>query len=241
MLAEELGEFWAYFEVEPAKAAAVVQELEAREFITTKGQLFRLEDKAWKQIALADRVVRDCLEAWVNDAVKRDAHEDMDVGYLVDGIRQQAGWGEGQLAQLAILLSSLGITKLKHLRYVKKNTLFKLGLPVLLVQELRSKVKAYQPTGGLGFILPIVGDATLKAPIEHGMQALTLDRAVQQVGGKRYEYDRKCPHKAADLTLAPIENGILICPKHKWKFDLADGGRCINKPFCSINARVLDW
>ena len=39
-----------------------------------------------------------------------------------------------------------------------------------------------------------------------------------------YEFDRYCPHQGADLQQARIQNGILVCPRHGWRFDLEGGG-----------------
>lgn len=46
-------------------------------------------------------------------------------------------------------------------------------------------------------------------------------------GGCIYEVDRFCPHRGDDLAAAQIQDGrYLVCPRHHWFFDLADGGRC---------------
>lgn len=37
---------------------------------------------------------------------------------------------------------------------------------------------------------------------------------------------RWCPHAGEDLTLASIEGGVLECPRHHWKWDVATG-RCL--------------
>ena len=46
--------------------------------------------------------------------------------------------------------------------------------------------------------------------------------------GKNYSILRYCPHQGGDLLYSRIENGLLICPRHSWKFDLRNGGRCIH-------------
>ena len=58
-----------------------------------------------------------------------------------------------------------------------------------------------------------------------------------------YECDRYCPHKGADMKGALMEGSVIICPKHKWKFDLALGGLCIRgkDTSCTLNAVPLDW
>ena len=44
--------------------------------------------------------------------------------------------------------------------------------------------------------------------------------------GEGYEINRFCPHQGADLKYALIEGGTLVCPRHYWRFDLANGGKC---------------
>jgi UDP-MurNAc hydroxylase len=45
-------------------------------------------------------------------------------------------------------------------------------------------------------------------------------------GGDTYEINRYCPHQGADLKYALADGGTLICPRHYWRFDLANGGKC---------------
>lgn len=81
-------------------------------------------------------------------------------------------------------------------------------------------------------------------PILHGFIALEIDdvrdfcegvrqteaqreRTVVTAGGKRYSVQRFCPHQGADLSEGWVEeNRYLVCPRHRWRFDLEDGGRC---------------
>lgn len=39
----------------------------------------------------------------------------------------------------------------------------------------------------------------------------------------KYKFQRFCPHMGQDLSDAPIENGIITCPRHGWKWDLKTG------------------
>jgi len=68
------------------------------------------------------------------------------------------------------------------------------------------------------------------------------ERMTVTFNGQSYEVDRYCPHKQYDLKNAPIsEEGLLECPKHKWRFDLSQSGVCINgKKPCSLNATKLN-
>ncbi len=53
------------------------------------------------------------------------------------------------------------------------------------------------------------------------------ERMTVEAGGKCYSINRYCPHQGADLTEAWVEGGrYLVCPRHRWQFDLEGGGKC---------------
>lgn len=65
------------------------------------------------------------------------------------------------------------------------------------------------------------------------------ERTVVTAGGQRYAVNRFCPHQGADLREGWIEEGrYLVCPRHRWRFDLRDGGSCGTNG-CSIKAEPL--
>ena len=41
--------------------------------------------------------------------------------------------------------------------------------------------------------------------------------------GAYYAIDNVCPHKGAPLGEGRIEEGVLICPNHEWRFELKSG------------------
>ena len=41
--------------------------------------------------------------------------------------------------------------------------------------------------------------------------------------GNFYAIDNTCPHRGAQLGEGRIEEGILICPNHEWRFELKSG------------------
>ena len=41
--------------------------------------------------------------------------------------------------------------------------------------------------------------------------------------GNFYAIDNTCPHRGAPLGEGRIEEGILICPGHEWRFELKSG------------------
>jgi UDP-MurNAc hydroxylase len=63
------------------------------------------------------------------------------------------------------------------------------------------------------------------------------ERFLVQAGGAVYAVNRYCPHQGADLTQAWVEDGrYLVCPRHRWCFDLRNGGKCISNG-TSLRAR----
>ncbi len=60
-----------------------------------------------------------------------------------------------------------------------------------------------------------------------GAPAAREERLTVSASGKRYEIQRFCPHQGADLADAWVEDGhLLVCPRHRWCFDLEKAGRC---------------
>lgn len=65
------------------------------------------------------------------------------------------------------------------------------------------------------------------------------ERMLVQIGTRRYSVHRYCPHQGADLSQAWIEKGrYLVCPRHRWQFDLENEGKCTFND-CSIRAVAL--
>ena len=46
--------------------------------------------------------------------------------------------------------------------------------------------------------------------------------------GKYYAIANKCPHRGAPLGEGRIEEGIVICPNHEWRFKLENGANMQN-------------
>ena len=66
------------------------------------------------------------------------------------------------------------------------------------------------------------------------------ERIEVEAGGKRYSVTRFCPHQGADLAQAWVESGAyLVCPRHRWRFNLEDGGKCAANG-CTIDARPAE-
>src|SRR5262249_10156668 len=47
--------------------------------------------------------------------------------------------------------------------------------------------------------------------------------AVFREGGRFFAIDDVCPHMGASLGGGYLENGVVTCPWHAWRFRLADG------------------
>jgi len=61
------------------------------------------------------------------------------------------------------------------------------------------------------------------------LEAITSTGARIQVEAPcgKFTVDRYCPHQGGDLSQARVEDGrFLVCPRHRWPFDLEDVGRC---------------
>jgi UDP-MurNAc hydroxylase len=53
------------------------------------------------------------------------------------------------------------------------------------------------------------------------------ERIEVTAGGKTYSVNRFCPHNGGDLKEGEIDGGhYLVCPRHRWCFDLENGGAC---------------
>jgi len=50
--------------------------------------------------------------------------------------------------------------------------------------------------------------------------------AVFNDGGKYYAINDACPHMGSSLAEGQLENGIVACPWHGWRFRISDGAWC---------------
>ncbi len=66
------------------------------------------------------------------------------------------------------------------------------------------------------------------------------ERIIVSAGGVDYSVDKFCPHLGSDLSQGWIEDDrYLVCAKHRWMFDLEDGGQAVDAD-ATINAVDLD-
>jgi nitrite reductase/ring-hydroxylating ferredoxin subunit len=53
--------------------------------------------------------------------------------------------------------------------------------------------------------------------------------AVFRVGGALHAMDGVCPHRGGPLGEGAVADGIVTCPWHGWRFEVATG-KCVNVP-----------
>jgi nitrite reductase/ring-hydroxylating ferredoxin subunit len=54
-------------------------------------------------------------------------------------------------------------------------------------------------------------------------ETATLDRVVCDVDGQRYVYRATCPHMGGPLREARLEGDQLVCPWHRYRYDVRTG------------------
>ena len=64
----------------------------------------------------------------------------------------------------------------------------------------------------------------------------TLTLAVCEAGGAYQAFEDKCPHRGAPLSQGELAGGLLVCPLHHFKFDLAKAGRCVMPKHLKLKA-----
>jgi UDP-MurNAc hydroxylase len=66
------------------------------------------------------------------------------------------------------------------------------------------------------------------------------ERITVEADGRRYSIRRYCPHQGGDLSQGWMEQGrFLVCPRHRWQFDILQSGRCTTNSM-SISAVCVD-
>lgn len=56
------------------------------------------------------------------------------------------------------------------------------------------------------------------------------DMALFNYKGKYFAVANKCLHKGSPLAEGRIEEGVIICPNHEWRYDLKTG-ECAQNPY----------
>ncbi len=68
-------------------------------------------------------------------------------------------------------------------------------------------------------------------PLEYAGRDLLI---VRDVDGGLYAVPRYCPHQLAPLEGAEVEDGVLVCPWHGYRFELRTG-RCLSGKHCHFH------
>ncbi len=65
-------------------------------------------------------------------------------------------------------------------------------------------------------------------PEGRGRAFVVEDRviAVFNEGGQYYAIDDCCPHMGASLAEGDLQDGVVACPEHGWRFSIHDGSWC---------------
>jgi len=66
------------------------------------------------------------------------------------------------------------------------------------------------------------------------------EKFILEIDDKKYNISRYCPHQGGDLKQGWIEDGKIVCPRHRWKFDLNTGKKCNDENYC-IFTEIIDW
>lgn len=68
--------------------------------------------------------------------------------------------------------------------------------------------------------------AALRAVEVHRKQQKKIVHIQLEHAGATYRLEKFCPHAGGNLTHARIDDGVLICPLHGWRFRVSDG-KCL--------------
>ena len=81
--------------------------------------------------------------------------------------------------------------------------------------------------------------------LNEGISCLGYDNRFCYINKREQEiciYDNQCPHQATEIPVSALNETVLTCPKHNWKFDL-ETGDCIevgNRPLNQIKFKLED-
>ena len=110
---------------------------------------------------------------------------------------------------------------------------------MLTFREIMNRKPDVYQTLVIGFVVMVVEDVIHLCNYLLGLEQRT-DRIVVEAGGNLYSVDKYCPHQGSDLSEGEIrEDRFLICPRHRWEYDLWTDGICISSNE-TINAVILE-
>lgn len=75
---------------------------------------------------------------------------------------------------------------------------------------------------------PVARSDALEEGQLRGVRLLGEDLVLWRAGGQVVAWQDLCPHRGTRLSLGKVEDGLLACPYHGWRYDSA--GRCVRIP-----------
>jgi UDP-MurNAc hydroxylase len=90
--------------------------------------------------------------------------------------------------------------------------------------RIRRNPDAYQPVLHAFLLLDgpdLSGWCEMTRAIQENRERIEVEYA-----GQSYSVLRYCPHQGGDLSQGWLEGNCLVCPRHRWHFDLSQNGRC---------------
>lgn len=175
------------------------------------------------------------------------------VGDFLKKMASDRQWKEDELAADLAFLDKNRLRTWQDLSALSESSWTQLELPMLVKDLLRKQLaselnsvpdsttqKQPDSTTLRAFELSEASSSRHSEPALNTGASLGARIVVRGSDGRPYEIDRYCPHRGADLYGAQIVDNKVICPKHKWAFDLSRGGTCAKKPGSSIHACPLE-
>jgi nitrite reductase (NADH) small subunit len=59
------------------------------------------------------------------------------------------------------------------------------------------------------------------------------------IKGSIFAVENECPHQGSPLNAAVVKEGYISCPRHGYRFNLADGS-CSEHPECTLRTYVVE-
>jgi nitrite reductase (NADH) small subunit len=59
------------------------------------------------------------------------------------------------------------------------------------------------------------------------------------IKGSIFAFENECPHQGSPLTAAVVKDGYIACPRHGYRFNLADGS-CSEHPECTLKSYKVE-
>lgn len=81
----------------------------------------------------------------------------------------------------------------------------------------------------MGTAVKVGGSADVPEGGSRQFEAAGRRVAVFRLDGALFAMDGVCPHRGGPVGEGTVENGVVACPWHGWRFEVRTG-RCVNTP-----------